>query len=62
MGIDKVRYRRPVRAGDTVLLEGTVLRLRGKIGSLQGVARVDGQVVCEGRMTFALGDPLPAAG
>jgi 3-hydroxymyristoyl/3-hydroxydecanoyl-(acyl carrier protein) dehydratase len=46
-----------VSAGDTVLLEGTVVRLRGKMGSLQGVARVDGRVVCEGRMTFALGDP-----
>jgi 3-hydroxyacyl-[acyl-carrier-protein] dehydratase len=57
MGIDKVRYRRPVGAGDTVLLEGTVVRLRGKIGRLHGVARVDGQVVCEGRMTFSLGDP-----
>ena len=57
MGIDRVRYRRPVGAGDTVMLEGTVIRLRGKMGSLQGVARVDGQVVCEGRMTFALGDP-----
>lgn len=56
MGIDRVRYRRPVRAGDSVLLEGTVLRLRGKMGSLRGVARVDGQVVCEGRMTFALGE------
>ena len=56
MGIDRVRYRRPVGPGDTVLLEGVVLRLRGKMGSLKGVARVDGQVVCEGRMTFALGD------
>jgi 3-hydroxyacyl-[acyl-carrier-protein] dehydratase len=56
MGIDRVRYRRPVRAGDSVLLEGTVLRLRGKMGSLRGVARVDGQVVCEGRMTFALAE------
>jgi 3-hydroxyacyl-[acyl-carrier-protein] dehydratase len=60
MGIDRVRYRRPVRAGDSVLLEGTVLRLRGKMGSLRGVARVDGHVVCEGRMTFALGEqPAP---
>jgi 3-hydroxymyristoyl/3-hydroxydecanoyl-(acyl carrier protein) dehydratase len=33
-----------------------VVRLRGKMGSLRGVARVDGRVVCEGRMTFALGD------
>jgi len=56
MGIDRVRYRRPVSAGDRVLLEGIVLRLRGRMGSLRGVARVDGRVVCEGRMTFALAD------
>lgn len=57
MGIDRVRYRRPVVAGDAVMLEGTVVRLRSKMGSLRGVARVDGKVVCEGQMTFALGDP-----
>lgn len=57
MGIDRVRYRRPVRAGDAVLLEGTVARLRTKMGSLRGVATVEGRVVCEGQMTFALGDP-----
>jgi len=32
------------------------VRLRSKMGSLRGVARVDGKVVCEGQMTFALGD------
>jgi 3-hydroxyacyl-[acyl-carrier-protein] dehydratase len=56
MGIDRVRYRSPVVAGDTVMLEGIVVRLRAKMGSLRGVARVDGRVVCEGQMTFALGD------
>jgi len=61
MGIDRVRYRHPVRAGDTVMLEGIVQRLRKKVGSLKGIARVDGEVVCEGQMTFALGDPLPAS-
>jgi 3-hydroxyacyl-[acyl-carrier-protein] dehydratase len=59
MGIDRVRYRRPVTAGDCVVLEGTVVRLRSKMGSLDGIARVDGQVVCEGHMTFALGDKTP---
>lgn len=59
MGIDRVRYRHPVRAGDQVFLEGTVLRLRSRMGSLRGVARVDGRVVCEGQMTFALGDAPP---
>jgi 3-hydroxyacyl-[acyl-carrier-protein] dehydratase len=56
MGIDRVRYRRPVVAGDQLVLEGEVLRMRSKMGSLRGAARVDGRVVCEGEMTFALGE------
>lgn len=56
MGIERVRYRRPVVAGDQLFLEGEVLRMRSRMGSLQGRALVDGHVVCEGRMTFALGD------
>ena len=43
------------RAGERAP-QGTVVRLRSKMGSLRGVARVDGKVVCEGQMTFALGD------
>jgi len=60
MGIDRVRYRRPVCAGDSVLLEGIVVRLRSKMGTLRGIARVDGRIVCEGQMTFALAErPAP---
>ncbi len=51
-GIDRVRYRRPVTAGDCVRLEAEVVRLRSKMGTLRGV----GRVVCEGQMTFALGE------
>ena len=54
MGIDRVRYRRPVVAGDQVRLEAQVVRLRSKMGTLKGQALVDGKVVCEGQMTFAL--------
>ena len=56
MGIDRVRYRRPVVAGDQVRLEGEVLRMRSKMGSLRGRALVNGELACEGEMTFALGD------
>jgi 3-hydroxyacyl-[acyl-carrier-protein] dehydratase len=63
MGIDRVRYRRPVTAGDSVRLEGIVVRLRSRMGSLRGIARVGDDVVCEGTMTFALGDrPASPAG
>ncbi len=55
MGIEKVRYRRPVRPGDVVEIEAVVKRLRSRMGVLNGVGRVNGTVVVEGTMTFALG-------
>jgi len=54
-GIERVRYRRPVHPGDVVEIEARVLRLRGRVGLLTGAARVDGKVVMDGTMTFALG-------
>src|SRR5262250_2108407 len=56
-GIQRVRYRRAVRPGDVVVIEAVALRLRNKMGRLKGNARVNGHVVLEGTMTFALGDP-----
>ena len=44
-GIEKVRYRRPVHAGDVIEIEATVLRLRSRMGRLQGVARGTGNVM-----------------
>jgi 3-hydroxyacyl-[acyl-carrier-protein] dehydratase len=53
-GIEKVRYRRPVRPGDVVEIEALVVRLRSRMGLLKGIARVDGKRVADGMMTFAL--------
>jgi 3-hydroxyacyl-[acyl-carrier-protein] dehydratase len=53
--IERVRYRRPVHPGDVVYIEATVEKLRSRVGVLKGIARVDGRVVVEGTMTFALG-------
>jgi len=55
MGIERVRYRRPVHPGDVVVIEALVRRLRSRMGVLHGIARVGGRVVVEGTMTFALG-------
>jgi len=54
-GIERVRYRRAVHPGDVVEIEAVVKRLRSRMGVLHGIARVDGKVVVEGTMTFALG-------
>jgi 3-hydroxyacyl-[acyl-carrier-protein] dehydratase len=60
MGIERVRYRRPVHPGDVVEIEAVVLRLRSRMGLLKGIARVDGKRVVDGTMTFALG-PIQSA-
>src|SRR3977135_4427617 len=44
-GIERVRYRHPVRPGDVVEIEAVVVRLRSRMGLLKGVARVDGKRV-----------------
>ena len=56
MGIERVRFRAPVRPGDVVEIEAIVRRLRSRMGVLSGRARVNGKVVCHGTMTFALGE------
>jgi len=38
-----------------VTIEVIVKRLRSRMGGLAGTARVDGNLVVEGTMTFALG-------
>lgn len=53
-GIDKVRFKRQVRPGDTLRLEVTITRSRGPIGFGEAVATVDGEVACAGELMFAL--------
>ena len=53
-GLDKVRFKRPVRPGDVLRLEVTLERMRRSIGRGQGVATVDGEVVAKASILFAL--------
>jgi 3-hydroxyacyl-[acyl-carrier-protein] dehydratase len=54
--IKRVRYRRPVYAGDVVEIEARVKRLRRRMGVFEGFARVNGQVVVDGTMACMIGD------
>jgi 3-hydroxyacyl-[acyl-carrier-protein] dehydratase len=55
-GIDGFRFRRPVVPGDVLRLEVTLTKLRGPIGKMRGRATVEGQLVAEGEITFAIAD------
>lgn len=43
MGLDKVRFRRPVVPGDVLRLEVTFLQARGDVWRVKGLATVDGE-------------------
>lgn len=55
-GIDNARFKRPVRPGDTLRLEVRLDRMRRGIGKGAGTASVEGQLVCQAEMLFAMAD------
>lgn len=55
-GIDGVRFRKPVVPGDTLRLEVRFDKIRRGIGKGSGTATVNGQLVCDGTIMFALVD------
>lgn len=54
-GIDNCRFRGQVRPGDVLRLEVEITRLKGPVGKGTAKAYVDGKVVCEAELMFALG-------
>ncbi|KAH0470027.1 hypothetical protein IEQ34_001585 [Dendrobium chrysotoxum] len=56
-GIDKVRFRKPVTAGDTLVMRMTLTKLNKAFGlvKMEGKAYVAGEVVCEGEFLLAIG-------
>lgn len=55
-GMEKVRFRRPVRPGDQLLLRVEDFRQRLQLLKVSGTATVDGQVCCEATLTAAVID------
>ena len=53
-GIDKLRFKRIVRPGDTVELVCDLEKVRGPVGRGRGVARVDGELAVRGTLIFAV--------
>lgn len=54
-GIDKARFRRKVKPGDVLMLETTIIKVKGPIGVGRAVATVNGEKAAEAELTFAIG-------
>ncbi len=61
-GIDGFRFRKQVYPGDVLRLEVRLTRMRGPVGKGSARATVDGQLVAEGELMFALGPSSLAQG
>ena len=56
MGMDKVRFRKPVVPGDQLIFEAKILKLRTKAAKMAGRASVDNQVVAEAELMASFGE------
>lgn len=56
MSAEKVKWRKPVRPGDTLIIEVELTRTRGRIGRASGVCKVGDEIVSEAEVTFMVED------
>src|SRR4051794_34816768 len=54
--IEQAKFRRPVRPGDQLRIEMTVVKRKTTMAKMRGVATVDGAVVAEAEVMCKLGD------
>jgi UDP-3-O-[3-hydroxymyristoyl] N-acetylglucosamine deacetylase/3-hydroxyacyl-[acyl-carrier-protein] dehydratase len=56
MSADKVKWRRPVMPGDTLVIETEMLKVKRSIAQAVGRCLVNGQVVSEAELMFSVVD------
>lgn len=56
LSLDKVKFRRPVRPGDQLVLEAETVRVRTATGHVRGRARVGDAIAAEAEIKFVLTD------
>jgi UDP-3-O-[3-hydroxymyristoyl] N-acetylglucosamine deacetylase/3-hydroxyacyl-[acyl-carrier-protein] dehydratase len=54
MSANNVKFRKPVRPGDQLIIEVEMGKSRGKIGKAKGVCKVGGDVVSEAEVMFSI--------
>ena len=54
MGLNDFKFRKPVVPGDQLVMEVELLKVRRGFGKIKGYAKVEGNIVAEGEITFGL--------
>lgn len=58
MGMDKVRFRKPVVPGDQLISEVKIVRSRAKVVKMSGIAKVKHEIVAEAELMATIGENL----
>ncbi len=53
-GIDGFKFRTMVQPGDKLELSVELIRMRGPLGRMRGIAKVGEKVACEGEISFSM--------
>ncbi|HBN26579.1 MAG TPA: 3-hydroxyacyl-[acyl-carrier-protein] dehydratase FabZ [Desulfobacteraceae bacterium] len=56
MGMDKVKFRKPVIPGDQLIFDVKIIRNRSTVFKMAGTAKVDGKIVTEAELMASLGE------
>jgi UDP-3-O-[3-hydroxymyristoyl] N-acetylglucosamine deacetylase/3-hydroxyacyl-[acyl-carrier-protein] dehydratase len=56
MSAERVKWRKPVRPGDSLIIDIEMTRYKGKVGRAKGICSVGEEVVSEAEVTFMLMD------
>jgi len=56
MSANNVKWRKPVRPGDQLIIEVEMGKSRGKIAKAKGVCKVGGEIVSEAEVMFSIVD------
>jgi len=56
MSLDNVKWRKPVKPGDQLRFELDIVQIRGRVCKMRGIAKVDGELVCEADMAAMVRD------
>ncbi|MCX5970890.1 MAG: 3-hydroxyacyl-ACP dehydratase FabZ [Coprothermobacterota bacterium] len=56
-GVEKARFHRVVRPGDTLNIRAEIVRWGGKIGVCHGTVKVAGETAAEADLLAAIGEP-----
>ena len=51
---EDVKWRKPVRPGDVLIIDVELTKMRGKIGKAKGVCKVQDETVSEAEVTFMI--------